>query len=297
MRILYLDGFTPTEIERFKFVVHSNVLISMRNLIRGGISLGIDVQPENLTRAHGLCDDQILTELTLTPALAEDIQTLWADPGIQEAFSLRSRFQLADSAAHFFSEVTRLAEPNYQPTTQDILYARARTSGIMETVFSTSGSTFRLVDVGGQRSERKKWMHCFENVSALLFVVAISEYDQKLAETDAVNRMHESVMLFDEICKCPWFVRTPVILFLNKDDIFKQKIVKVDLSVCFPNYKGGCNYETASKFIQDRFQALARAQKKEIYPHFTTSTNTDNIKFVFGAVQEIIQNQMLTSVG
>ena len=70
-----------------------------------------------------------------------------------------------------------------------------------------------------------------------------------------------------------------------------------DLAVCFPNYKGGCNYDAASKFVQERFQALARVQKKEIYPHFTTSTNTDNIKFVFNAIQEIIMNQLLTSVG
>ena len=39
-----------------------------------------------------------------------------------------------------------------------------------------------MFDVGGQRSERKKWIHCFENVTALLFVVAISGYDQCLVE-------------------------------------------------------------------------------------------------------------------
>jgi hypothetical protein len=39
-----------------------------------------------------------------------------------------------------------------------------------------------MFDVGGQRSERKKWIHCFENVNALLFLVAISGYDQCLAE-------------------------------------------------------------------------------------------------------------------
>jgi len=39
-----------------------------------------------------------------------------------------------------------------------------------------------MFDVGGQRSERKKWIHCFENVNALMFLVAISGYDQCLAE-------------------------------------------------------------------------------------------------------------------
>jgi hypothetical protein len=49
-----------------------------------------------------------------------------------------------------------------------------------------------MFDVGGQRSERKKWIHCFENVTTILFLVAISEYDQLLFEDETVNRMQEA---------------------------------------------------------------------------------------------------------
>lgn len=45
-------------------------------------------------------------------------------------------------------------------------------------------SCFRLFDVGGQRSERKKWIHCFEDVTAIIFCVAMSEYDQVLHEDE-----------------------------------------------------------------------------------------------------------------
>lgn len=41
----------------------------------------------------------------------------------------------------------------------------------------------RMVDVGGQRSERRKWIHCFENVTSIMFLVALSEYDQVLVES------------------------------------------------------------------------------------------------------------------
>lgn len=44
--------------------------------------------------------------------------------------------------------------------------------------------TCRLFDVGGQRSERKKWIHCFEDVTAIIFCVAMSEYDQVLHEDE-----------------------------------------------------------------------------------------------------------------
>jgi len=95
-----------------------------------------------------------------------------------------------------------------------------------------------MVDVGGQRSERKKWMHCFSDVTAVLFCVALSEYDLKLYEDNATNRMHESLKLFKEICNSKWFVETNMILFLNKSDLFREKIAKVPLGVCFSGYKG-----------------------------------------------------------
>jgi hypothetical protein len=55
--------------------------------------------------------------------------------------------------------------------------------------------TYRMFDVGGQRSERKKWIHCFENVNCLLFLVAISGYDQCLVEDkDGVGLFMHSIL-------------------------------------------------------------------------------------------------------
>ena len=48
--------------------------------------------------------------------------------------------------------------------------------------------TSRMFDVGGQRSERKKWIHCFEGVTAIIFCVALSGYDLVLAEDEEMNR-------------------------------------------------------------------------------------------------------------
>ena len=56
--------------------------------------------------------------------------------------------------------------------------------GEVEQSEAINGIFFRLFDVGGQRSERKKWIHCFENVTSIIFLVALSEYDQILFESD-----------------------------------------------------------------------------------------------------------------
>jgi guanine nucleotide-binding protein subunit alpha len=73
--------------------------------------------------------------------------------------------------------VDRLFRPNYMPSSQDILYAKSRTIGIVETVFELENHTYRMIDVGGQRSERRKWIKAFDGVGAVLFVAAISAYD------------------------------------------------------------------------------------------------------------------------
>lgn len=95
-----------------------------------------------------------------------------------------------------------------------------------------------MFDVGGQRSERKKWIHCFEGVNAIIFCVALSGYDLVLAEDEEMNRMIESMKLFDSICNSKWFVETSIILFLNKKDLFEEKIVRSPLTICFPEYTG-----------------------------------------------------------
>ena len=54
----------------------------------------------------------------------------------------------------------------------------------------------RMFDVGGQRSERKKWIHCFEGVTAIIFIVAMSEYDLMLAEDQNTVKTKPKIFIF-----------------------------------------------------------------------------------------------------
>lgn len=141
-----------------------------------------------------------------------------------------------------------------------------------------------MFDVGGQRSERKKWIHCFENVTTILFLVAISEYDQLLFEDETVNRMQEALTLFDSICNSRWFVKTSIILFLNKIDRFKEKLPVSPMKNYFPDYEGGSDYAAACDYILNRFVSLNQHETKQIYTHFTCATDTMQIRFVMAAV-------------
>lgn len=108
-----------------------------------------------------------------------------------------------------------------------------------------------MVDVGGQRGERKKWIHCFDDVTAVMFICSLSEYDEVLQEDRRRNRMKEALQLFGGLTKMDFFRDVPLLLFLNKVDLFKQKITQVDLGQFFPSYKGGRNYEQAIEFIEE----------------------------------------------
>ena len=54
-----------------------------------------------------------------------------------------------------------------------------------------------MFDVGGQRSERRKWIHCFESVTSIIFCTALSEYDQVLLEEKTQVGFRLSPMLWD----------------------------------------------------------------------------------------------------
>ena len=112
-----------------------------------------------------------------------------------------------------------------------------------------------MVDVGGQRSERKKWIHCFENVTAVLFVVAISEYDQTLFEDGTVNRLQEALTLFDSICNSAWFIKTSIVLLLNKIDRFREKILLSRLGAYFPEYEGKYHPWAHRLFTERKYKA------------------------------------------
>jgi len=298
MKIIHLDGFPEADRMSYKSIIYNNLVVSMKALTTACRDLGIEVTSGNKSASSRLLEsDSNYFSGNLTPELAADIKALWADPGIQKAYERQNEFQLNDSAAYYFGMIDTIAKPDYVPTEQDVLRSRAKTTGIIETDFIVEKTKFRMVDVGGQRSERKKWMHCFQDVTAVIFCVALSEYDLRLYEDDQTNRMHESLKLFKEICNSKWFTDTSMILFLNKKDLFEKKIQRIDLKVTFPEYGGGCNYENALTFIKDKFLAQNENPKKHIYTHPTCATDTTNIQVVFNAVKDIILHKVLDDSG
>uniref|UniRef100_A0A6P7G0Q8 Guanine nucleotide-binding protein subunit alpha n=1 Tax=Diabrotica virgifera virgifera TaxID=50390 RepID=A0A6P7G0Q8_DIAVI len=182
-------------------------------------------------------------------------------------------FDLDEIRFSYLSDLERIKDPEYLPTEQDILRARAPTTGIIEYPFDLDSIIFRMVDVGGQRSERRKWIHCFENVTSIIFLVALSEYDQILFESENENRMEESKALFKTIITYPWFQHSSVILFLNKKDLLEEKIMYSHLVDYFPEYEGAKqDHIGAREYILKLYLRENPDPERSCYSHFTTAT-------------------------
>ncbi|CAL8095904.1 unnamed protein product [Calicophoron daubneyi] len=300
MKIIHGQGYPEEERKEYVSIIFANIVQSMIKILKAMESL--EIVPDNFDPAEKLraLNGYLASveEGNFPDELASTLRMLWQSDSVQKCFARSKEYQLNDSADYYMNSLDRIAAPGYIPTEQDVLRSRVKTTGIVETNFHFKDLDFKVFDVGGQRSERKKWMHCFEGVTAILFIVAMSEYDLKLAEDQTTNRMHESLRLFESICNSQWFLETSVILFLNKKDLFTEKIKSSPLTICFPEYTGNQTFEETSVYIQGKFEELnKRKGTKTIYTHFTCATDTNNIQVVFDAVIDVIIKSNLKDCG
>ncbi|KAJ5267727.1 guanine nucleotide-binding protein subunit alpha [Penicillium angulare] len=239
MRIIYSEGFSEDERRQTRAVVYSSIIVAFKVLLDIMSVKNIDFETTR-ARLSGSFIDKTEPGVdsggpSLDTAVCDALRDMREDSGVREAIEQSHGLALHDNLLYFYNSFDRIPTPGWLPDNQDTLQARLRTTGITESYFELGHMNWRMKDVGGQRSERKKWIHCFEDVGCLIFVVALSGYDQCLVEDQNANQMHEAMMLFDSLANSKWFKRKPIILFLNKIDLFKEKLAISPVSTYFPD--------------------------------------------------------------
>ena len=285
-KIHYLNGFSKAECMGYKPVIHSNTIEMMQTLINGCQDFGIVFDDPEMRIVSQRVEDLCSIETMLDGSVAKELKMLWESVEIQQCFERRSEIRLSANASYFMDNIDRFCQLDFVPNEDDILRCRARTTGIHEVEFDVNNSHFTAIDVGGSRSERRKWAHCFEDVDAIVFVVDISSFDEKLYEDENINRIQEARRLFDHIINAKDFRSCSVILLLNKSDLFKEKVKTIDMKCCFSDYKGGKDYEEASKFMRHKFTALNRRTGREVYTHVCCGIDKDEMKKIISIMTE-----------
>lgn len=318
LKCIHGTGIPPDEkTTKFIEIIHNNIIGGMQTLIeryeyynkkrarsrrKSAIvpNIGVvDKDNEKYVEFIKNCDVKEFSDNF--EKIKEAITALWLDGCIQNVWNLRSRFQIPDSAGHFFDKMDEICDKHYLPTDKDCLLSRYQTKGIVQQEFDIIQNTntwngkiqthnFQVFDVGGQRNERKKWIHCFDNVTAVIFIASIAAYDMSLSEDKNTNRMEEALDLFSQIVNGRWFRETAMILFLNKIDIFRQKIETIPLTVCFKDcpFEHAKDEKKAKRFIAQKFIEKRKDEYKKLYIHYTCAIDKKMTKKIFRDVQHVI---------
>mmetsp|Transcript_110528 Transcript_110528/g.165451 ORF Transcript_110528/g.165451 Transcript_110528/m.165451 type:complete len:423 (-) Transcript_110528:6-1274(-) len=220
----------------------------------------------------------------------KEMKCIWESATAKEIWQHRATVNLIDGHKLYLDSLERIASPTYKPSRDDILNARIKTTQVIVEKYEIENVMFELYDVGGQRSERRKWLDCFDDMDAVIFVAAISEYDQGLAESKKTNRMSEAIEVFRAVCRNRSFKDTPMVLFLNKKDVYAEKIQYSDIAKQepFKDYEGPeKDFKAGAEYFISHFQdCMNKGGRKDQYIHVTCATDTEQMKVVMESTRK-----------
>ncbi|XP_065186757.1 guanine nucleotide-binding protein subunit alpha-11-like [Sycon ciliatum] len=318
MRIIHGNGFSDEERRFIRVIIYDNVVTCMQTLIAAMTQLNIVFEKEYSKQCAGYVANikaERFAHADEFVGVSEWIQELWKDGGIQVCYSRRSEFEIMDCCSYFLDNVHRLADGSYVPTDMDVVHMRSPTTSVLEYDFLLDDLTYKIVDVGGQETERRKWLSCFEGVTSVIFLAALSEYTHVYADEDGkkYNALMESQQLMAKVMRSKYLSTASFILFLNKNDVFEERIRNYKLREYYPDYAGPSrNADAAYKYIERMFMmgvpmereqlqqkrnqsAKILAEEPLVYCHRTTATDTENIRRIFSAVKDTILEHFLTA--
>lgn len=318
----HLYGTPPVMNDAKIHAIRLNIVTNMMKLIES-TDLYVPIANKELEEQRERVESLNATtqeEWKFTKKLGQAMHDLWQDEGVRETWEKHGyKIQIPENLPYFLSDINRIFAPNYVPDKDDWLRVRVRSSGVYEEILNLDGVEFHIWDVGGQRNERRKWTHIFNKVHVVIFVAAISEYDQVLYEDMNVNRFVEAVELFDKIVNDASFKKSGVILFLNKSDLYRAKLNKSPIRYEdeeFPDNSRFLDFEGPhcpmgedpdSELFKKCHEAGINYMKRRlldksdgsriIHTHITNATDTNNVDRVFQACKAIILQRALASIG
>ncbi|KAF5351271.1 hypothetical protein D9756_008227 [Leucocoprinus leucothites] len=248
-------------------------------------------------------------------ACSEDMIRLWKDPVIQDLLD-KLKLRMWEQAGFFLDALERVTAPRYLPTDDDILRARLKTLGVTEHRFTLYQGAHGVVHAphrqktGGSmmlaaivlRQANSQCVKLPAHLSSLARVT-LSAFDQMLEEDSKTNRLQDSVQLWKEVVSNKLLQQTNIILFLNKIDIFQDKLAAgVRFADHVTSYGDRANdFESTSAYLKKKFGGILKAHSKTqrvFYCHFTTVTDTKSTGLNKGtilSVKDMLMRENLAS--
>eukprot|EP01130_Rhizamoeba_saxonica_P010648 TRINITY_DN437_c0_g2_i1.p1 TRINITY_DN437_c0_g2~~TRINITY_DN437_c0_g2_i1.p1 ORF type:complete len:349 (-),score=74.40 TRINITY_DN437_c0_g2_i1:38-1084(-) len=298
LRNIHHNGYPAHERQKYIYILRLNALSNMQIICMEIQSGKYELADETNEKIDALMECSVMD--TNFEEIGTVIQDLYDnEPLVKTVLKEKSiELSISQMAKFYFTNLDRFFNPEYIPTDDDIVRAKIKTSGIITTEFSVGGYNFKLVDVGGQRSERRKWISCFDDVTTVVFLAALDGYDLVLYEDSSANRLEESLRIFEGIVNEESFTNIPIMLFLNKVDLFEEKYRRSPLHRAFKgeiSKSDAKDFEYCKKFIAKKFEDIRG--ETTLYTHFTCALDQDNCQRVFEICRDIIVAGSLDSAG
>merc|ERR1712228_317846 len=305
-RMIFVDHIHAQIVEQMKLALDCLEQVAEEDLEN---KMGDDYErPDNFNAFSALSDDgqnavmvlRAVKDPKLNDQIASACKTLWNEEAIKDIYEQRAIMKIEDTSNYFWDKIDGVMKSDFVPNETDMLLVRYRTTGVIEQTFTIKKNIFHVFDVGGQKSERKKWIHCFESVTAVIFVASMNCYDEVMFEDEEKNSMVDSIELFGNICNNEWFQDTAMILFLNKKDLFAEKIKQIPIVECeaFAHYQGPSDsFDQSADYIKSAFEQQNQQQSKQIFSHLTCAVDKNQVEKVFNDIQTIIINASLAQGG
>ncbi|KAH9942317.1 G-alpha-domain-containing protein [Epithele typhae] len=229
-------------------------------------------------------------------ACKEDIAALWKTAGAEIIGEIG--IDTHHHARYFLDDVQRVADIEYFPTTDDILRARLRTVGVeeyrltMETA-AEKGNDWLFYDVGGSRSQRTAWASYFDDVNAVVFLCPMSGFNQRLEEDRKVNRLADSLALWEQVCKSRLLTNATFILLLNKADVLFAKLKSgIQFEDYVSSYRGRPNKaENVAEYLRDqmiRTHRIHSPKKRHLHAHITCAVEPKIMATVLISIRDTV---------
>jgi len=283
--------YSETEKKNYKDTILSNMVKFMRIILKemeiNNVSFQNPKNKENMELIVNLPNP--LEENIYSSNVGDAIKELWNDESVKKGYhDCCSNGKLDKTVKDDFESIDKITQPDYIPSDKDILNCCIKNcDNVSEILFHYDTWKYRIINVNGLKSDHRKWISCFENISAIIMVVDISAYDEPSEKDEGVTHLQYDINYFETVNQSKWFEKTSIILFLNKTDLFKEKIAKVPLVQYFPEYTHGSDYEQALTYIKNCFIQL-NDNKRKLYIKFNSNTDTKQFDFLTSVLKNTI---------
>jgi len=304
MQILYGNGFDENENDNYIRILRGNFINGIKELIQGAETLGREIGEANKKNVEFIKEFSYV-EGPIADDVIEKVKEIWTDETIKGLWEMRDGLAnlTVVNLDYIIQNIERLCANGAEASNDDIVRCRQRTTGLSEILFPYSKHYFHIFDVGGQKTERRKWdvLSTTQKPTAILFFSSLTDFDVPLlTEEGNRTRMDESIEVWEELLNKEELQNATIILFLNKSDLFEDKIARVNMSETFSDYAGEHSFEEATEYMKKKFISKANGTSHDpdnIHSHVTCAIDTEVMKKVFDSVSAEIFKQRLAMSG